>query len=225
MNAPALAVAEGRITRIVNGAISGRAVYLTDRHGTYFFYGHLNRFARGLKVGQKVEIGDLVGYVGNTGNARGTSPHIHFEIHPGGGPAVPPKPYIDRWLAQAIREARALLARKADEIAMAERVEFRLRRSFDLAGEGGALGGAAERFLFLAGLQPSVSSFEMARRTVGEMAWEIDWADLADAELAQLATRVAAVHTAEGSFTVSPWGPFGPTLVESRELYGGPQGD
>ncbi len=133
-NAPALAVAEGTVTRIVNGPVSGKAIYLTDAHGTYYFYGHLNGFAKELREGQEVHIGQVLGYVGNTGNAVGTPAHIHFEVHPGGGVAVPPKPHLDRWLAQAEREAEAMIARRADELAMAERVDFRLRRAFDLEG-------------------------------------------------------------------------------------------
>jgi murein DD-endopeptidase MepM/ murein hydrolase activator NlpD len=224
-NAPALAVAVGRVTRIVNGPVSGKAVYLTDAHGTYYFYGHLNGYAKDLQVGQEVRVGELIGYVGNTGNALGTPAHIHFEIHPGGGSAVPPKPYLDRWLAAALKDARAMIARRADELAMAERVEFRLRRSFDLAGEGGMLDASAQRFLFLTGLQPAVSSLEMARQTLGQMAWEIDWADLADAELAQLARQVDALQTEAGALAVSPWGPFGPSLLQSEQVYGAPAGD
>jgi murein DD-endopeptidase MepM/ murein hydrolase activator NlpD len=224
-NAPALAVAEGRITRIVNGPVSGKAIYLTDANGTYYFYGHLNAWAKGLQVGQQVRIGQVIGYVGNSGNALGTPAHIHFEIHPGGGEAVAPKPYLDRWLAQAVRAARELIARRADELAMAERVEFRLRRSFDLAGEGGALDSTAQGFLFLAGLQPAVSSLEMARQTLGEMAWEIDWAELADSELTELARQVAALQTEDGALAVSLWGPFGPSLLESEQVYGAPTGD
>lgn len=224
-NAPALAVAEGKITRLVNGPVSGKAVYLTDRDGTYYFYGHLNRFAKGLKVGQRVRVGQVLGGVGNTGNALGTPAHIHFEIHPGGGEAVPPKPYVDRWLKQAIQSARATIARRADQLAVAERIEFRLRRALDLAGEGGGLDLSAQRFVFMAGLQPAVSSLEMARHSLGQMAWEIDWAELADARIAELARQVAALHTDAGSLAVAPWGPFGPALTASEHVYGAPSHD
>jgi murein DD-endopeptidase MepM/ murein hydrolase activator NlpD len=68
-------------------------VYGSQNGGDYVYNAHLSRHA-GVD-GQFVGPGDLIGYVGNTGNASGTSPHDHFEYHPGGGSAVDPYPYLN----------------------------------------------------------------------------------------------------------------------------------
>ena len=85
------AVQDGRITRRqadYPGSRAGNAIWLTAASGTYYFYGHLNWFAKGVGVGSPVRAGDVIGYVGSTGNA--TIPHLHLEIHPGGGGPVNP---------------------------------------------------------------------------------------------------------------------------------------
>ncbi len=138
-DAPALAVADGTIYEISIGNSAGKSTYLRDDDGTNYYHFHLNRWPKGLKIGQRVKRGQLIGYVGNTGNAIHTATHIHFEIHPFGGPAVPPKPFLDRWVKEAVREARLMIGRFSDQLSVADRVDFRMRRSFDLMGEGGTM--------------------------------------------------------------------------------------
>jgi murein DD-endopeptidase MepM/ murein hydrolase activator NlpD len=110
---PLVAVASGRVTQVVSAAISGLSVEITDAGGTQFYYAHLTGFAPDLRVGEDVEMGDVLGYVGTTGNARGTSPHLHLEVQPGGVP-VPPKPYVDRWLEISERRASSWIASLKD---------------------------------------------------------------------------------------------------------------
>jgi murein DD-endopeptidase MepM/ murein hydrolase activator NlpD len=68
-------------------------VYSSNGSGDYVYNAHLSKHA-GVD-GDHVTPGELIGYVGNTGNAVGTSPHDHFEYHPGGGSAVSPYPYLN----------------------------------------------------------------------------------------------------------------------------------
>lgn len=92
---PVVAAANGTLTRqTTEGSRSGNAWWLTTSSGTYFFYAHLSSFSNGLTVGSSVQAGDVIGFVGSTGNA--VSPHLHFEIHPYGGGAV--NPYSAIWM-------------------------------------------------------------------------------------------------------------------------------
>src|SRR5439155_18404439 len=91
-------------------AIAGTSLRLTMAGGTYFFYAHLDRFAPGRAEGDRVERGDVLGFVGTTGDAEGNSPHLHYAIHPRGGPAVDPAPYLDEWLAAAATTAASVVA-------------------------------------------------------------------------------------------------------------------
>ncbi|MCU1504248.1 MAG: putative metalloendopeptidase [Ilumatobacteraceae bacterium] len=94
------AVVDGTLNRqVVNGqassSLSGNAWYLTTATDkTYFFYAHLSGFADGLTVGSKVKKGDVIGFVGDTGNPGPGNYHLHFEVHPNGGAAVDPLPLL-----------------------------------------------------------------------------------------------------------------------------------
>ena len=92
---PLYAVASGKITKIYTPATDARAgngIRLTKSDGTYFFYGHMSSLAPGIGIGTQVSAGQLVGYVGKTGNA-GVA-HLHIEVHPGGGAAINPYPLV-----------------------------------------------------------------------------------------------------------------------------------
>lgn len=91
---PCVAVRDGVISTISTHGLAGLYVRLIDGDGTMYAYIHLDAFAEGLFEGQPVKQGDVVGYVGNTGNASGGACHLHFEIHPNGGGPVNPYPYL-----------------------------------------------------------------------------------------------------------------------------------
>ncbi len=91
---PLVAIETGTVKRMGNGGLGGITVTMTGAGGDEYYYAHLDGWAAGLSVGQAVSVGDLLGYVGNTGNAQYTVPHLHFEYHPGGGSAVNPYPLV-----------------------------------------------------------------------------------------------------------------------------------
>ncbi len=91
---PTVAIEAGTIRRMGNGGLGGITIWLTGSSGDEYYYAHLDDWAPGLSVGQSVSAGELIGYVGSTGNASYAVPHLHFELHPGGGSAVNPYPLV-----------------------------------------------------------------------------------------------------------------------------------
>jgi murein DD-endopeptidase MepM/ murein hydrolase activator NlpD len=86
------AAERGVITQVDASGLGGNGIWLKGESGTYYYYAHLSAYVLGLAAGQLVEAGQLIGYVGHTGDAYG--PHLHFEVHPNGGPAVDPYPIL-----------------------------------------------------------------------------------------------------------------------------------
>jgi murein DD-endopeptidase MepM/ murein hydrolase activator NlpD len=76
------------------GSIAGKAYYLRGDDGNSYYGAHLDAL---LAPPGRIERGATIGTVGSTGNAEGTTPHLHFEIKPGGGTAVNPYPTLRRW--------------------------------------------------------------------------------------------------------------------------------
>jgi len=108
---PAIAVESGKVEFWTTSASAGCMLYLHGDSGTMYEYIHLNNdltmkndnrgkcvagvaYARGLKNGAHVTAGQQVGYVGDSGDANGIHAHLHFEVHPNGGAAVDPFPYL-----------------------------------------------------------------------------------------------------------------------------------
>jgi murein DD-endopeptidase MepM/ murein hydrolase activator NlpD len=85
-----VAVTWGRIDSIGNGGLGGRTIWLRGEDGRSYYYAHLEDWARGLRQGMSVSPGQLIGYVGNSGNAATTPTHLHFEVRDGRGGSVNP---------------------------------------------------------------------------------------------------------------------------------------
>jgi murein DD-endopeptidase MepM/ murein hydrolase activator NlpD len=129
---PVIASDGGQITRVTLGSeVGGNVLRLTASDGTYYIYSHLDQVSPYIKEGGTVLPGATLGSVGTTGNAEGGVPHLHFEIHPDGGAAVPPVPYLDRWLSEALATAQALAGRTtaapAGQPSLAARIAEKVR--------------------------------------------------------------------------------------------------
>jgi peptidoglycan LD-endopeptidase LytH len=78
---PVVAADGGRIAKLLHNGPGGNTIYEYDRDGRYaYYYAHLDRYAEGLREGTTVHRGDVIGYVGTTGNATPDAPHLHFTI-------------------------------------------------------------------------------------------------------------------------------------------------
>ena len=92
---PIYAYEGGAITRMTNSSVGGISIYMRGASGNVYYYTHLQGYVSGLRAGMPVTAGQHIAFNGDTGNARGT-PHLHFEVMPGGGGNVNPYPYVKR---------------------------------------------------------------------------------------------------------------------------------
>ena len=101
--APLLAVADGTIHQVGFIKLGGYRLWLRDDLGNEFYYAHLSAYSPLAIEGKRVQAGDVIGFVGDTGDADGGSPHLHFEIHPaalaglGYDGVVAPYPILIAW--------------------------------------------------------------------------------------------------------------------------------
>jgi murein DD-endopeptidase MepM/ murein hydrolase activator NlpD len=99
---PVVAVADGKIVKLFNSKPGGLTIYQYDTdENVAFYYAHLDRYAPALAEGQRVRRGEVIGYVGSTGNANPAAPHLHFSIFVLGpekrwwkGTAINPYPFL-----------------------------------------------------------------------------------------------------------------------------------
>jgi murein DD-endopeptidase MepM/ murein hydrolase activator NlpD len=103
LGAPILAVAHGTVFSVGWNKVGGWRLWLRDDKGWEYYYAHLSAYSPLAVNGAVVSAGDVLGFVGNTGDAQGTPYHLHFEVHPVGllglgyDGAVDPTSYLDAW--------------------------------------------------------------------------------------------------------------------------------
>ena len=110
LGTPVVAVARGTLSLVGWNELGGWRVWLTDRRGNSFYYAHLAGYARWILTHPHVRAGQVIGFLGRTGDAFTTEPHVHFEIHPhqpafvklGYDGAVDPTTYLEKWKVEHV---------------------------------------------------------------------------------------------------------------------------
>ncbi|HET7566420.1 MAG TPA: M23 family metallopeptidase [Gaiellaceae bacterium] len=103
LGTPVLACADGVVFSVGWNRVGGWRLWLVDREGNEFYYAHLSAYSSFGVDGAIVHAGDVLGFVGDSGDAEGTPDHLHFEVHPvsllplGYDGAVDPDPYLRAW--------------------------------------------------------------------------------------------------------------------------------
>jgi murein DD-endopeptidase MepM/ murein hydrolase activator NlpD len=92
-NTPVVSATDGIVTRVGWNTLGGRIVMVTGPGGYHHYYAHLERFGS-KKLGEAVRRGEVIGYVGDSGNAKGTPTHLHYGIYRFGGGAINPYPLL-----------------------------------------------------------------------------------------------------------------------------------
>ena len=112
---PILSATSGYIYNIGENNLGGQTVSVISKGGRVYYYAHLDSYARGIKIGDRVTTRTVLGYVGTTGNAQGTPPHLHFGVYTSSG-AINPLPMLTGRIPPTANRQ--------------ENVNHRLRRSF-----------------------------------------------------------------------------------------------
>jgi hypothetical protein len=174
---------DGKVTS-GSSSLGGLYVKVFQPDGTYFYMAHLSGLAEGFQNGMAVKTGDIVGYVGNSGNARTTPPHLHLGIYTPGGEPTDPKPILDQMLAEAMAALPAIIEQVRAQRPVAEpaspppaRVPSSLLASSLLRPviDGRAIGGLEAAALFEAVGNPSSGGIAVAEAEATRLASSIDW--------------------------------------------------
>jgi len=103
LGTPVVAVADGTLNRVGWQRLGGWRLWVRDHYRNQFYYAHLSGYSPLALESKRIHAGDVIGFIGNTGDAFTTSPHLHFEIHPHQllqldyNGAVNPTSYLESW--------------------------------------------------------------------------------------------------------------------------------
>jgi murein DD-endopeptidase MepM/ murein hydrolase activator NlpD len=156
LGTPLLAVADGTVFSVGWNEIGGWRLWLRDRRGNQFYYAHLSAYSPLAVNGRDVRAGDVLGFMGRSGDAEFSPPHLHFEIHPvsllylGYDGVIAPYPYLLAWRRAddiSFAAGRAYLPARGMRGAEAPQVGAMLLRASDISRASGLAPGALGRAL------------------------------------------------------------------------------
>ena len=101
---PILSATSGYIYNVGENNLGGQTVSVISKGGRIYYYAHLDSYARGIQIGDRVTTRTVLGYVGTTGNAQGTPPHLHFGVYTSSGAINPLPMLMDRIPPTATRQ-------------------------------------------------------------------------------------------------------------------------
>jgi murein DD-endopeptidase MepM/ murein hydrolase activator NlpD len=187
MGTPLRAPVDG-VATTSEDSLGGLTVKVTMPDKTFFYLAHLSALATGFTNGMAVKTGDVVGYVGDSGNARGGAPHVHVGVYPKGRGPVDPKPILDKFMVEAkafLPQVVAAYQAAHPTVAaitvtpLAESAEQRLLRPtlataflHPLAAGGDGLSPAA---LYLLANDPVGGGRQLVQGELDDLAATIDW--------------------------------------------------
>jgi murein DD-endopeptidase MepM/ murein hydrolase activator NlpD len=177
------------VARSATSGLGGLTVKVVMPDGTYFYLAHLAGLVEGFRDGMPVATGDIVGYVGDSGNARGGAPHLHIGIYPYGGPPIDPKPVLDQFLVEAETRLPDVLAAVQSSVAPAATPtgdqqipiseEHRVLRpmlateALHLFTAGGGV--VPSEVLYVAGANPQSGPRALVQLALDDLVGGIDW--------------------------------------------------
>lgn len=132
---PIVSPTKAVVLRTGVGSGEGNYVYTANPGGETFVYMHLDTFGEGVTSGVVLEKGSIIGYVGNTGNASGGAPHLHFEIHDSTGTAIDPYPRLTEefTLLEKMGYLNQILQVSSNQSALATTLVTQFRSTFNQA--------------------------------------------------------------------------------------------
>jgi hypothetical protein len=168
------------VVRIGNEPLGGLAVTVVQADGISFYMAHLSGLADGITTGVPVKTGDVVGFVGQSGDAN--APHLHFGIRNAAGAPAPPKPVIDRWVADAAARIPDLQAQYRPAPVAAAEPSLAATAEVRSVANAAAMGDVAPpstpsqtELVWAAAANPAGGPLQLVEAQAADAAGRIDW--------------------------------------------------